>query len=50
MDKMTSSVIIMIMITGFITNIITNKQIDDLRKEIFKIQNDVDNVKDRLEK
>lgn len=38
MDKETSIILIMIMATNFIVNIITQKQINDLRKEIIKIQ------------
>lgn len=38
MDKDTSIILIMIMATNFIVNIITQKQINDLRKEIIKIQ------------
>lgn len=38
MDKETAMILIMIMATSFIVNIITQKQINDLRKEIIKIQ------------
>lgn len=38
MDKETSMILIMIMATNFIVNIITQKQIIDLRKEIIKIK------------
>lgn len=38
MDKETSIILIMIMATNFIVNIITQKQMNDLRIEIIKIK------------
>lgn len=38
MDKETSIILIMIIATNFIVNIITQKQMNDIRKEIIKIQ------------
>lgn len=38
MNKETAMILIMIMATNFIVNIITQTQINNLRKEIIKIQ------------